>query len=39
MKAMLVERFGINHATLELECHECATPGDEAERADTQHGH
>jgi cobalt-zinc-cadmium efflux system protein len=26
IKAMLAERFGIEHATLELECHECATP-------------
>ena len=23
LKAMLAERFGIGHATLELECHEC----------------
>jgi cobalt-zinc-cadmium efflux system protein len=26
IKAMLSERFGIEHATLELECHECAQP-------------
>ena len=38
MKEMLVTRFGIGHATLELECHECATPGEAAERADTGHG-
>ena len=28
MKVMLMTRFGIGHATLELECHECETPGD-----------
>jgi cobalt-zinc-cadmium efflux system protein len=28
LKSMLVERFGIAHATLELECHDCATPED-----------
>ena len=29
LKAMLAERFGIEHATLELECHDCesATSG------------
>ena len=26
LKTMLAERFGIAHATLELECHECDTP-------------
>jgi cobalt-zinc-cadmium efflux system protein len=26
IKEMLVSRFGIEHATLELECHECAAP-------------
>jgi cobalt-zinc-cadmium efflux system protein len=26
LKTMLMERFGIAHATLELECHECDTP-------------
>jgi hypothetical protein len=24
LKAMLAERFGIDHATLELECHPCS---------------
>jgi cobalt-zinc-cadmium efflux system protein len=28
LKEMLAERFGIEHATLELECHDCATPED-----------
>jgi cobalt-zinc-cadmium efflux system protein len=28
MKAMLETRFGIGHATLELECHECLSPTD-----------
>lgn len=28
MKVMLEERFGIGHATLELECHDCDTPAD-----------
>ena len=27
LKTMLADRFGIAHATLELECHECDTPG------------
>lgn len=27
LKAMLEERFGISHATLELECHACDAPG------------
>ena len=31
MKVMLAEKFGIGHATLELECHECVGP-------DHQHG-
>jgi cobalt-zinc-cadmium efflux system protein len=26
LKGMLAERFGIEHATLELECHDCAVP-------------
>lgn len=26
LKAMLAQRFGIEHATLELECHECDAP-------------
>ncbi len=26
LKTMLMERYGIAHATLELECHECDTP-------------
>lgn len=26
LKALLVDRFGIEHATLELECHVCETP-------------
>jgi cobalt-zinc-cadmium efflux system protein len=26
LKVMLAERFGIEHATLELECHDCAAP-------------
>jgi cobalt-zinc-cadmium efflux system protein len=26
LKAMLATRFGIEHATLELECHDCAAP-------------
>ena len=26
IKALLDERFGIEHATLELECHACETP-------------
>jgi cobalt-zinc-cadmium efflux system protein len=29
LKAMLVRRFGITHATLELECHACAAPDHE----------
>lgn len=29
LKAMLAGRFGISHATLELECHECETPDHE----------
>lgn len=33
LKAMLAERFGIDHATLELECHPCTpAPGGEAVR-------
>ena len=28
LKAMLDERFGIDHATLELECHPCDSPDD-----------
>lgn len=28
MKVMLAERFGIEHVTLELECHDCASPPD-----------
>ena len=31
LKAMLAERFGISHATLELECHPCAPVGDGVE--------
>lgn len=31
LKALLADRFGIDHATLELECHECDGP-------DRQHG-
>jgi cobalt-zinc-cadmium efflux system protein len=34
MKMMLQDRFGIGHATLELECHECATPADGGVSAD-----
>ena len=30
MKEMLVERFGIAHATLELECHDCGSDHGEA---------
>ena len=26
LKAMLVDRFGIEHATIELECHDCEVP-------------
>jgi cobalt-zinc-cadmium efflux system protein len=33
LKAMLADRFGIEHATLELECHDCATPSGVAHRA------
>ncbi len=33
LKAMLAGRFGIEHATLELECHDCATPSGVAHRA------
>jgi cobalt-zinc-cadmium efflux system protein len=33
LKAMLTERFGIEHATLELECHDCA----DAEKGDHEH--
>jgi cobalt-zinc-cadmium efflux system protein len=29
LKAMLAERFGITHSTLELECHACAAPDHE----------
>ena len=32
LKSMLVRRFGIGHATLELECHECAPPDDPPRR-------
>jgi cobalt-zinc-cadmium efflux system protein len=32
LKAMLAERFGIEHATLELECHDCAAPVETAHR-------
>jgi hypothetical protein len=28
LKAMLAGRFGIDHATLELECHQCETMDD-----------
>jgi cobalt-zinc-cadmium efflux system protein len=28
LKAMLADRFGIEHATIELECHECDVPDD-----------
>jgi cobalt-zinc-cadmium efflux system protein len=36
LKAMLAERFGIEHATLELECHDCAGPsGGDHRRATT----
>lgn len=37
LKAMLVDRFGITHATLELECHPCAVPDDD--RRDATHAH
>lgn len=30
LKVMLAERFGIEHATLELECHDCAEPSEVA---------
>jgi cobalt-zinc-cadmium efflux system protein len=30
IKAMLRERFGITHATLEVECHACETPSEHA---------
>jgi cobalt-zinc-cadmium efflux system protein len=30
LKAMLAERFGITHATLEVECHECETAPEHA---------
>jgi len=32
LKQMLAERFGIEHATLELECHACADEGHEVDR-------
>jgi cobalt-zinc-cadmium efflux system protein len=32
LKVMLAERFGIEHATLELECHDCDTPEDAVHR-------
>ena len=32
LKVMLSERFGIEHATLELECHDCAEPAEAAHR-------
>lgn len=35
LKTMLDERFGIEHATLELECHVCDVPDDAAHRAAT----
>jgi cobalt-zinc-cadmium efflux system protein len=34
LKVMLAERFGITHATLELECHACEPAPDEYDRAD-----
>jgi cobalt-zinc-cadmium efflux system protein len=33
LKAMLATRFGIAHATLELECHECDTPAHDARQS------
>ena len=30
VKAALAERHGVEHATLELECHTCAAPDDAA---------
>lgn len=32
LKVMLAARFGIKHATLELECHDCGTPEDAGHR-------
>jgi cobalt-zinc-cadmium efflux system protein len=34
LKAMLAERFGIHHSTVELECHDC---GDDAQAASPAH--
>ena len=43
LKAMLAERFGIQHATLEVECHACvedevhAVPSEPARHAHHEH--
>jgi cobalt-zinc-cadmium efflux system protein len=41
LKTMLRQRFGIDHATLELECHPCADDGPRGDTgaADGGHGH
>jgi cobalt-zinc-cadmium efflux system protein len=39
LKAMLAERFGIDHATLELECHPCDDPVTADHAATHLHGH
>ena len=39
LKELLVARFGINHATLELECHPCDPAPDEHTRSGDGHRH
>jgi len=39
LKAMLAERFGIDHATLELECHPCEDPHTAEHIATHPHAH
>ena len=39
LKELLVARFGINHATLELECHPCEPAPDEHTRSGDGHRH
>ena len=38
LKAMLAERFGIEHSTLELECHACDDEGHDAQRSAARGG-
>jgi cobalt-zinc-cadmium efflux system protein len=39
LKHMLVERFGIDHATLEVECHACVDDEEHTSESEHQHQH